>query len=92
MGEAFDVVGDRRQTDYEVLGSCVSESSWEISLRNHKDEAAVVEVVEPVGGDWEVVSASRAAKKLDAHTFKFEIKVPARGEEKITYRVRVRWC
>lgn len=92
MGEAFDVVGDRRQMDYDVLGSCVSESSWEISLRNHKDEAAVIEVVEPVGGDWSIVSSSQAAQKLDAHTFKFDVRVPASGEKKVTYRVRVRWC
>jgi len=92
MGEAFDVVGDRRQMDYDVLGSCVSESSWEISLRNHKDEDSVIEVMEPVGGDWEIISSSHRAQKLDAHTFKFEVRVPARGEETITYRVRVRWC
>ena len=92
MGEAFDVVGDRRQMDYDVLGSCASESSWEISLRNHKDESSVIEVMEPVGGDWDIITSSHAAEKLDAHTFKFDVDVPARGEEKITYRVRVRWC
>lgn len=92
MGEAFDVVGDRRQMDYDVLGSCVSESSWEISLRNHKDEASVIEVMEPVGGDWDIISSSHEAEKLDAHTFKFDVKIRAGEEEKITYRVRVRWC
>jgi len=92
MGEAFDVVGDRRQMDWDALGSCVSESSWEISLRNHKDEGSAIEVMEPVGGDWEIISASHRAEKLDAHTFKFDVEIPARGEEKITYRVRVRWC
>lgn len=92
MGEAFDVVADRRQMDYDVLGSCVSESSWEISLRNHKDENSVVEVMEPVGGDWEILSSSHRAEKLDAHTFKFTVDVPERGEETVTYRVRVRWC
>ena len=25
-------------------------------------------------------------------TFKFDVQIPARGEEKISYRVRVRWC
>jgi hypothetical protein len=44
MGEAFDVVGDRVQTDWKKLGSCGSESAWEVSLRNHKDEDAVVRV------------------------------------------------
>ncbi|MFQ5530742.1 MAG: DUF4139 domain-containing protein, partial [Gemmatimonadota bacterium] len=92
MGEAFDVVADRRQMDYDVLGSCVSESSWEISLRNHKDERSVVEVMEPVGGDWEILSSSHRAEKLDAHTFKFTVGIPGRGEEKVTYRIRVRWC
>ncbi len=92
MGEAFDVVADRRQMDYDILGSCVSESSWEISLRNHKDESSVVEVMEPVGGDWEILSSSHRAEKLDAHTFKFTVDVPGRGEAKVTYRVRVRWC
>ena len=92
MGESFDVVGDRRQMDYDVLGSCVSESSWEINLRNHKDDASVIEVMEPVGGDWEILSSSHRAQKLDAHTFKFNVEIPARGAEKVTYRVRVRWC
>ena len=50
MGEAFDVVGDRRQMDYCVISSCVSESTWRIDLRNHKDEDVEVMLVEPVGG------------------------------------------
>jgi len=70
----------------------VSESSWEISLRNHKDADSVVEVMEPVGGDWEIISSSHRAEQLDAHTFKFTVDVPGRGEAKVTYRVRVRWC
>jgi hypothetical protein len=51
MGEAFDVLGDRRQMEYNVIASCVSESTWEVELRNHKDEDVEVEVVEPIGGD-----------------------------------------
>jgi hypothetical protein len=92
MGEAFDVVGDRRQMNFKTLGQCVSESSWEVELRNHKDEDVSVEVFEPVGGDWEILSSSHPAEKLDAHTFKFEVEVPKRGALKIRYRVRVRWC
>jgi len=92
MGEAFDVVGDRRQMDYRAFGSCVSESSWQVDLRNHKDEEVRVELVEPVGGDWEILSASYRWKKVDAHTFTFQVPVPARGATQVTYRVRVRWC
>ena len=92
MGEAFDVVGDRKQTDYKILGSCTTESAWEISLRNHKDTPTAVEVYEPVGGDWELVSQSMPSVKKDAHTFTFNPTIAARGEIKITYRVRVKWC
>jgi len=92
MGEAFDVVGDRRQMDYSVISSCVSESTWEIKVRNHKDEATEIEIVEPVGGDWEILSSSHEAVKLDAHTFRFTVNVPPRGEVTVEYRVRVRWC
>jgi len=92
MGEAFDVVGDRRQMDYRVISSCVAESSWEITLRNHKDEDADVQIVEPVGGDWEILSSSHRAERVDAFTFTFTVPVPARGEVKVEYRIRVRWC
>jgi hypothetical protein len=92
MGDAFDVVGDRKQTEWHGLGSCTSESSWEIEIRNHKDSAVDVEDYEPVGGDWTVVSSSQAAEKKDSNTFTFDIKVPARGATRLTYKVRAKWC
>ena len=92
VGDAFDVVGERKQMDYKVIGSCRSESAWQIELRNHKDEKVEVDVVEPASGDWEIVSSSQPATKDDAHTFSFRVPVPARGTAKVEYRVRVRWC
>jgi hypothetical protein len=92
MGDAFDVVGDRKQMDYKVLGDCSSESTWEIALRNHKDATATVQDFEPVGGDWTILSSSLPSKKEDASTFSFTTTIPARGSVKITYRVRVKWC
>jgi hypothetical protein len=92
MGDAFDVVGDRKQTEWHGLGSCVTESAWEIELRNHKETAVEVEDYEPVGGDWTILSSSQPALKKDSSTFSFDVKVPARGKTKITYRVRVKWC
>ncbi len=92
MGEAFDVVGDRRQMEFNVISGCVSESAWEITLRNHKDEDAEVEIIEPIGGDWTMISSSHRFEKLDAHTFKYTVDVPEDGETKVNYRVRVRWC
>jgi hypothetical protein len=92
MGDAFDVVGDRRQMEYNVISGCVSESTWAVALRNHKDERVDVQVIEPVGGDWTLLSSSHRATRIDAHTFSFDVSVPARGSTEIEYRVRVRWC
>ena len=92
LGEAFDVVGERKQTEWNKLGTCVSESAWEIEIRNHKDSAIEVEDYEPIFGDWTMVSSSQPSQKKDATTFTFTIKVPARGSSKLNYKVRVKWC
>ncbi|MDA0328170.1 MAG: DUF4139 domain-containing protein [Gemmatimonadetes bacterium] len=92
MGEAFDVVADRRQMDYTVVSGCVSESSWRIDLRNHKDESVDVTLIEPVGGDWEILSSSHAFEQRDAWTFSITPEIEARGEVRVEYRVRARWC
>ncbi len=92
MGEAFDVVGDRRQMDYTVISGCVSESTWQVDLRNHKDEAVEVMLVEPVGGDWQILSSTHPFEQIDAWTFILRPEVEANGETRVEYRVRVRWC
>lgn len=92
MGEAFDVVADRKQTEWRALGNCTSDSSWAIEVRNHKDEAVRVEIREPVAGDWTIEQSSHPAVKEDASTFLFNVNVPKRGATKVTYRVRIRWC
>jgi len=92
LGEAFDVVVEPTQTAWRTLGNCSAESDWEIKLRNHKDVQESVEVNEPAGGDWEIVSSSLPATKKDAQTFTFDVRLAPRSETKLTYRVRVRWC
>jgi hypothetical protein len=92
LGEAFDVVADRTETAWQVVSSCVNESSWEIKLRNHKDTPETVLVYEPAGGDWEILSSSLPATKQDSSTFTFDVPLAPRSETKVTYRVRVRWC
>ena len=91
LGDAFDVVGYRKQTEWRKLASDTFEASFEVSLRNHKDEAVTVKVVEPIPGDWQMVSSSIPHKKGDAATAEFPVPVPARGETVLTYRVRIRY-
>ena len=92
LGEAFDVVADRTETSFQVISSCINESSWEIKLRNHKDSAETVLVSEPAGGDWSIVTSSLPVTTQDSSAFTFDVPLAARSETKLTYRVRVRWC
>lgn len=92
LGESFDVVAERKQTAWKALGTCASESAWAIELRNHKDQGERVEVVEPASADWEILEESHPHVKKDAHTFVFDVAVPAKGKTLVQYRVRNRWC
>jgi hypothetical protein len=91
LGDAFDVVGNRKQTDWKKIASDTYEASFEIALRNHKKEDVVVKVVEPIPGDWTMLSASQPYKKTEAFTAEFTVPVPKDRETKITYRVRMRF-
>ncbi len=90
IGDAFDLVGERKQLSARSPSPRIQEYSYEISLRNHKEEAVTITAVEHTWGDWRILSASHAYKKKDSQTFEFTVDVPAGGEVKITYDIRVR--
>jgi hypothetical protein len=91
LGDAFDVVGTRKQTDWKKVAYDAYEAGFEISLRNHKKEDVVVRVIEPIPGDWTMLSSSHDYKKTEAFTAEFNIAVPKDKETKLTYRVRMRF-
>jgi hypothetical protein len=91
MGEAFDVVGQRTQKDWKRIASNLYEVEWEITLRNHKQEAVTVEVIEPMPGDWEMLRATHPHEKIQAFTAQWKIPVAKDGESKLSYRIRVRF-
>jgi len=89
MGNAFDVVAERVQKNYERISNRVHECEYAITLRNHKEDAIVVDVVEPMPGDWRILDKSQDFEKKDAHTAVFTVPVAKDGEAKVTYTVRV---
>jgi hypothetical protein len=91
IGNAFDVVSERKQTDYEKIASNVYEMEFEITLRNHKPDPITVEVNEPLAGDWTMLSSNYKYEKTAAFAARFNVPVAANGESVLKYRVRVRW-
>jgi hypothetical protein len=94
LGSAFDVVGERRQTDFNVdTKARWLEEAFEIKLRNHKDQPIEVMVKENLyrWSSWNVISKTHDFTKEDARTIHFPVKVAKDGETTVKYRVRYTW-
>jgi len=92
VGDAFDIVAERKQTDYRVVVTGhMYEYAYEIKIRNHKDGPVTVVVNEPIGGDWEMVSSTFKAEKTAAFAAQFQVPVAKDGEATLAYRVRVKY-
>jgi hypothetical protein len=89
IGNAFDVVCERSQMDFEKIATNVYELEYEITLRNHKDTAVVVEVNEPLGGTWRMLNSSHKWTKTDAWAAQFTVPVNGDSNAVLKYRVRV---
>ena len=89
LGRAFDVTARGKQISYERISDNVHESAYEIEVKNAKKEAVTVTVREYVPGDWKMLEESVKHEKPDASTAEWQIKVPAEGSAKLSYKVRV---
>ncbi len=91
LGNAFDVVGERTRTDFKQISDRTREESVKIQVRNHKQDAVEVTIVEHLSGDWTVTQKSMDFNKKDAATIEFPVKVPAGGSVEVTYTARTTW-
>jgi hypothetical protein len=91
IGNAFDVIAERKQTDYKKIDIHTWEMEFEITLRNHKDTPITVEVNEPIGGDWEMLSSSYKFTKTAAWAAQFKVPVERNGTSVLKYRIRAHW-
>jgi hypothetical protein len=89
IGNAFDVVCERKQTDFQMIASNVYDVEYEITLRNHKAAAVAVEVNEPIGGTWRMLQSSHQWNKTSAWAAQFAVPVAADATAVLKYRVRV---
>jgi len=87
-GNAFDIVCERKQVDFKRLSNSLYEMEFEITLRNHKDSAVTIEANEPIGGDWDMLTASHKWTKTDASAARFEVPVAKDGTAVLRYRIR----
>jgi hypothetical protein len=97
-GTAFDLTARRVQTSYTTRRDStkagwrtLATADYRVTVRNATDSAATVDVQEERSGEWSVLQSSVPAEKVSSTITRFRVKVPARGEAVVTYRVRVVW-
>ena len=94
-GNAFDLVGERKQTDFHVdTAEKWMDETFEIKLRNRKKTDAVeIRVVEHLyrWNNWNVTAKSDDFVKKDAQTIEFRIPVKPDEERTVTYTVHYSW-
>jgi hypothetical protein len=94
VGNAFDIVGERTRTDFKIDSARDwMDETFEIKLRNHKQEAVEVRVVEHLyrWTNWQIAKSSREWTKKDAQTIEFRASVPPEGEAVLSYTVHYSW-
>jgi hypothetical protein len=91
IGNAFDVVSEHKQTDFKKVDNHTYEMEYEVTLRNHKDIPITVELNEPIGGSWEMLSSNYKFTKTGAFAAQFEVPVEKDGTAVVKYRVRAQW-
>ena len=94
-GNAFDLVGERKQTNFRVdTAEKWIDETFEIKLRNRKKDAAVeIRVVEHLyrWSNWKITAKSDDFVKKDAQTIEFRVPVKPDEEKVITYTVHYSW-
>ena len=91
VGDAFDIVGEHKRTNFRRISEKEVEESFEITVKNHKSEDVTVSVIEHLWADWRITQKSMDFVKRDARTVEFAVKVPKNGSATVTYTARTRW-
>ena len=91
-GNAFDIVGERIQTDFTSDEHRASES-FRVTLHNHRAQPATVLIVEHLYRtlNWEIRLPSQPFTKRDSSTIEIPVTVPANGEVTFTYIAGYSW-
>ncbi|HEX4332171.1 MAG TPA: hypothetical protein VH040_08530 [Usitatibacter sp.] len=95
LGSAFDVVGERRQTDFHVDTSAKwMEEEIEVKVRNRKvGQPVAVDVRESLyrGSNWTITRKSQEYAREDSRTIRFPVRIAPNGEAVVRYTVRYTW-
>ncbi len=91
IGRAFDVRAERKRTAFRRLSDRSTEETFEIELRNRKEVAETVTVLERHSGDWRITESNLDYRKLDANTTEWVVPLKAGEVRTLRYTRFTSW-
>ncbi|NOZ62750.1 MAG: DUF4139 domain-containing protein [Calditrichaeota bacterium] len=92
IGNAFDIKVERTMMNKKSTGKRSREETWEVKIRNHKENDNVeVQVVERFYNFWKIKNSTHRYKKLSADKVQFSVPVMRDSEAVLTYTVKLSW-
>lgn len=88
VGDAFDIVAEEKQLDQKQISDKVFEYTYEVKIKNRKNENIEVEVERTLGLNWEILSSNIPFEKKDSQTAIFKVKVDKNKEQTLNFKVR----
>ena len=88
-GRAFDVTGSAKRIVFDRISNKTYETGQIITVENAKETAIAVKLVGQMPPGWRIVEESLPHEKETANRPVWTLEVPAGGEAKFSYRVRV---
>ncbi len=93
-GNAFDLTGDRKQTNFTVDTSArTADETFTLTLHNHKAVPTEIRAVEHLyrGATWAISAKTNTFLKTDAHTIEFRATLPPNTDKTISYTAHYTW-
>lgn len=91
VGRSFDVVGERKRTNFQRINDHTVRETYEIEVRNRKETPERIFVVERSWGDWKVLDKSQEFLKLDSNTLQFTVDLKPNEGKKVVYTIETKW-
>ncbi|MBS1704924.1 MAG: DUF4139 domain-containing protein [Armatimonadetes bacterium] len=95
IGRAFDIVAERKRDGFEWIrrGGAVhgARQTITIEVRNRKEVAETVEVIERYWGEWKIAKANLPYESIGKEGVRFNVTLGANEVKKVTYTVEQTW-
>lgn len=88
VGEAFDVLANEIEKESIKISDNVREVTYQITLKNRKEENINIEVEKFLGWNWTMLSSTYDHTKKDARTVLFNVPVKKNSNSILEFKVR----